>query len=283
MITYGVSTIFYMSSSLLVFKTADLVIGSLISSAAVSRFYIATTPALLLATFIQVFAQAMKPAVSDLDARDEHGRIEEMAILSQKYTLMAIIPGVTFLVLMGESFLRVWVGDRFPDPSSIAELAIVLQVLAIGSGLRLSQHTNFIVLVGKGNHRIFGMTALGMWLTSAALSIASVRYFGAGLTGIAWACAIPMAVVSITILPRHFIHAMEISLVRTIRGSWAPALYSTAPALIVLYAWSRLAPPDSWLTILAAVFGAAGLTVICGWFVGVTPSERAMLRRALPF
>ena len=279
MMTYGASTLLYMSSAVLIFKSADLVIGSQLSTASVSQFYIATTPVLLLATFIQVYAQAMKPAVSDLDARNDTGRIEQMAMLSQKYSLFAIIPGVAFLVLMGESFLKIWVGERMSDPSVIPELVLVLQALAIGTGLRLSQHTNFIVLVGKGSHRVFGLTGLAMWISSIFLAIAAERELGLGLVGIAWACACPMILVSTTILPVHFMREMGISLNKTLRESWGPAITSSVPGVVLLTAWSRFSPPETWFMLLLSVAVAAGATAVTAWYFGIKPAERSRLRR----
>jgi O-antigen/teichoic acid export membrane protein len=283
MMTYGVSTILYMSGAVLIFKSADLVIGSLISTADVSRFYIATTPVLLMIMFIQAFARAMKPAVSDLDARDEHARIEEMALLTQKYTLMSIIPGLAFLLIMGRAFLTVWLGERFPDPSVITELTMVLQALALGAALRLTQHTNFIILVGKGDHAVFGVSALFMIASCAALSVGSVLVLDAGIVGVAWSCSIPMAGISLIVLPIHFSRVMKLPLRRSARQSWLPAALASIPAIAVILLWNTTRPPQSWFEIIGAVSIAGAFTMGFGWFIALAPVERERLRRVLPF
>ncbi len=282
MMTYGVSTILYMSGAILVFKSADLVIGALISSASVSRFFIATTPVILLTTIVQVFAQAMKPAVSELDARDEHARIEEMALLAQKYTLFAIVPGVAFMLVMGGAFLDVWVGDRFPDEGVRRQLTTVLQILAIGAGLRLSQHTNFIVLVGKGRHRAYGIATAVMVTSAVVLQIAAVRAFEADLVGIALGCAIPMGAISALFLPAYFRQRMGIGFRASLRKSVLPALAATAPGVAVVVIWAALHLPASWPELLLAVATSGLATGLGAWLFALAPVERARLRRLLP-
>ena len=64
---------------------------------------------LLLSEFLQAFTAAIKPAVSDLDARDDHTRVKLIAFLTQKYSLLVLIPAAAFLIVMGREFLTVWV------------------------------------------------------------------------------------------------------------------------------------------------------------------------------
>ena len=282
MMTYGVSTILYMSGAILVFKSADLVIAALISTSAVSRFFIATTPVLLLTTIVQVFSQAMKPAVSELDALDDHARIEEMALVSQKFTLFAILPGLTFILVMGQEFLSVWVGSRFPDPEVLAELSTVLQILGIGAALRLTQHTNFIVLVGKGRHRAFGIGAGLMIFSCVLLETAAVLVFDGGLVGVALGCCLPMAIVSTVFLPAYFNRRMQITFAHTLRRSWFPATCACLPAALLLVAWKEYRPPTSWIELFMVVVATAFATGVTAWLVALEPLERARIRRILP-
>ncbi|MCB9892762.1 MAG: hypothetical protein H6833_14010, partial [Planctomycetes bacterium] len=126
MVGYGVNSSLYNSGAALAFKSADVLIASLIAASAVPRFFITATPILVLITLVQMLVRAIKPAISDLDARSDTARIEELALLSQKYTLILILPSVAFLVVMGHSFLTVWVGGQYPDPSTLEELASVM-------------------------------------------------------------------------------------------------------------------------------------------------------------
>lgn len=272
-----------MSGSFLVFKSADLIIASLISTGAVSRFFVAVTPALLMIIFIQSFAQAMKPAVSDLEARKGHNKIVELALISQKYSLIAIIPSVAFLLIMGNAFLTIWVGDQFSEPGTLKELTLALQAVTLGVGIRLTQHTNFIVLAGKGTHSIFGFSALFMIATCICLAIGSIKIFDGGIVGVAWACSLPMIFVSIVVLPIHFSRKMKLSLYLSARLSWFPAAIVSIPPIGLLFIWNEIHTPQTWLEIIAIVITIASTSSVFAWLIALTPAERARFRSVFHF
>ncbi len=281
MVGYGVSTILYMSGAVLIYKCGDLVIGSMLNASDVSRFFIATTPVLLLTTMVQVFAQAMKPAVSELDEMGDHARVEEIAILSQKYSLLALIPGAAFLLLMGRSFLEIWVGDRIAEASALQEMTLALSALTIGASLRLSQHTNFVVLLGRGDHRAYGVTALVSLASAAILAVLSIRVLDAGIAGVAIACALPMAVLSIALLPAYFHHRTGIPFTRMARRSLAPAAAATAPAVLVIALWQAWHPAVRWSELVGVVLVASVLTGIGTWLFALSDLERKRILRML--
>jgi O-antigen/teichoic acid export membrane protein len=282
MFGYGTNTVLYISGSILIIQSAELVLGTLLSATAVSRFHVAATPVLLLIMAIQVFTSAVKPAVSDLDARSDDSRIEEIALLTQKYTLAVIMIALAYLTIVGDRFFEVWLGDRYSDPTAIAELGGISAALALGAACRLSQHTNFTILVGKGMHRVFGFAAVGTAAISIILSILVVRFMDGGPISVAWACAVPMILTSIGFLPVYFNHVMRIPFARTIRDAWLPAGMAALPGVGVVLAADWFLAMNSWLE-LVSVMALAGLSVgVVGWFVALQPVERARFRAVLP-
>src|SRR4030043_357786 len=97
-----------------------------------------------------------------------------------------IIPGGVFLAVMRREFLWVWVGEKFAVPGVIDTMGTVMALLTVGYCLLLAQHSNFLVLVGRGQHRIFGILTALMALFCVLASILSVKVFHWGLIGIAW-------------------------------------------------------------------------------------------------
>jgi O-antigen/teichoic acid export membrane protein len=219
------------------------------------------------------------PAVSDLQARDDQVRIWETAFLAQKYSLLLILPAVCFFVVMGEAFLTMWVGHQITDPTIIHTLAAILALLAIGHGIRLSQHSNFLVLVGCGQHQIFGRLTACTALVVILLSILAVKVFKIGLVGIAWAHLLPLAVISGLVLPVYFSVKMGISIRRNIGRVWIPALRGSCPALLVILVWQTLAPPANWIHILAVVLTVGVVAFGGAWSLSLDRIERLRLKR----
>ncbi len=281
MLTYGINTCLYTTGGLLILKATDLVIAIFIGTAEVSQFAVAAAGIFLLAQLLRAFTAAIKPAVSDLDARQEHSHVREISFLMQKYSLLLIVPAACFFIVMGNDFLHVWVGEKFQDPNVVHSMAVILAVLTIGHGLRLAQYSNFLVLVGKGDHRIFGLLTVLTGLLSVSASVVCVKVFHLGLLAIAYASCLPMAIISGLALPIYFNAKMRISIRESVLRIWWPALLGCTPAMIVIVAWKYVGSPASWLSIATVVAMAAGLTCISAWRFSMTPLERQRLIKAL--
>lgn len=283
MLVYGINTFMYAMGAIIIYYASSLIIGIFIGTAQISQFTIASAAIILLSQFLQAFTAAIKPAVTDLDARNNASSVKEIAFLTQKYSLLLIIPGGCFLIAMGRDFLNVWVSDQFTDPKVIDSMAFILTILTVGHCLRLAQHSNFLVLVGRGQHKIFGILTALMALFCVLTSIISVKVFNLDLIGIAWSIFLPMVLTSVLILPIYFNRKMSISTLENIRSVWEPALLGSLPAVAMICIWKFVAAPDSWLEIVSVVIAAMVLTVIGGWFLSLKEVEKKrFIRIALP-
>lgn len=277
MLFYGMNTFLYAMGALIIYRASATITGIFLGTAQVAQLYTAAAGLLLLSEFLQAFTTAIKPAVSDLDARDDHARVKQIAFLTQKYSLLVLIPASAFLIVMGRQFLTVWVGAKFKDPAIIQSMATVLAILTAGYCLILSQHSNFLVLAGRGEHKVFGILTAVEAVLCVSSAVISVKVFDLGLKGIAWSNFMPMAVVAGVILPIYFNRKMKISAWDSLRHVWWPAILGGIPGVAILVLWKHLSPPDSWREILAVVAVTGAATAVFGWFVSLERSERTRL------
>ncbi|NLZ07566.1 MAG: oligosaccharide flippase family protein [Phycisphaerae bacterium] len=277
MLSYGTNTFLYAMGGLIVCKAGDLIAGIFLGTSAVSRFAVASAAVLLLSQLLQAFTAAIKPAVSELDTRDDHAKVKEIAFLTQKYSLLVLIPASAFLIVMGREFLSVWVGEKFSDPTVVGSLATVLAVLTAGHGLMLAQHSNFLVLTGRGEHGVFGALAAVTAILCIAGSVFAVKSLGWGLEGIAWFGFVPMAIVSGLVVPIYFNRRMKIATRESLVCVWRPALAGSLPAVAVIVAWKVLLPPDSWPALLGAIVASGAVACLCAWLFSIDPAERRRL------
>jgi O-antigen/teichoic acid export membrane protein len=283
MLAYGINTFMYAMGAIIIYHASNLIIGIFIGTAEITQFAIASAGVLLLNQLLAAFTAAIKPAVSDLDTRNDAAAVKEIAFLTQKYSLLLIIPAGCFLVAMGGDFLYIWVSDQFQDPKVIYTMAVILIILTVGHCLRMSQHSNFLVLVGRGQHKIFGILTALTALFCVMASVFSVKVLHWGLLGIAWSNSLPTALTSVLILPVYFNRKMHISTSENIQNVWKPALLGSLPAVAMICVWKYLAPPDSWPEIAGVVVAAMVLTVVGGWFLSLKEAERKrFIRIALP-
>jgi len=282
MMAYGINTFLYVAGVVIICQANAWVIGVTLDTALIPQFYAVTAAVLILYQFVQGFTRAVKPAVSDLDARDEHARIKEVAFLTQKYCLLLIIPGVCFLVVMGRQFLWLWVGERFENPAqTVDRMTKMMTILSVGLGLMFAQYSNFIVLVGRGDHKIFGILSICTAFACVVAAVFSVKVLNGGLVSVAWSTFVPTALISGLILPMYFNWKMNISLRESGSQVWLPALLGSLPGVLLICIWKHIAAPGSWLQIMAVVASVGVLTVAGSWFLGMGHLERRRFLRVI--
>jgi len=268
MLAYGFNTFNYILGALLLLKVGEVLIGIYRSAEEVAHYAIVTASVLTLTTVIEAFCAAIKPAASDLDASDDHVRLKELTLLSQKYSLFMILPSAAFLLVMGREFLLIWTHKDIPL------LPTVLAIVVVGHAFRLAQHSSFFVLVGKGEHRFFGRLMVIMAVGTVALGWASLAVLDWGLLGIACASAIPLVFGCGILLPRHVYKQLGIGWSESLRRVWLPSLGGTLPGVLLLVAWKLTMPPRGWPELLLVVVAVAATTFVAAWKLGLAETER---------
>ena len=274
MFAYGINTMLYGLGNMILTRASLIIIGIFMTAEDVADYYVVGVVLLAMLTgLVQSFTLATHPAVADLDTHDQQAKVREVASLTQKYSLIMLIPGISFLIIMGRDVLQVWLGPGFE------QLSIILTILAVGQFLRLAQHSNFSVLAGKGEHKIFGQLALVMSVSVIVLSVISVKILNMGLIGIALSNMVPMVIISGLILPIHCLGRLNISIRDNIRQVWWPALLGCTCTVILIGVWEYLYPPSSWLQIGMVIVAATVLTAVNVWFLSLTSMEKSRLLR----
>jgi hypothetical protein len=147
----------------------------------------------------------------------------------------------------------------------------------------LAQYSNFLVLVGKGDHKFFGLITVVTGLLCISASIISVKVFKLGLLGIAWSNCVPMALIFGIVLPVYFNMKMNISMRENIVRIWRPALLGSAPTVIVINLWKYFYSPASWMNIAAVIIFSMAITCISAWCLSMTSRERDRIIKSLKF
>ncbi len=268
MLAYGINTFLYGTGTLLTYKASELIIGSFLRTEDVALYSVAATGVLVLSTSIVSLCAVIKPATSDLDARGDAQTVRELAIASQKYTLFLILPSTACLVIMGKEFLGVW--TRLETP----ELPLILALLAISQAIQLAQHSNFVVMVGKGEHRFFGLCVGLIGVSTVGLGIMNTGLFHWGLLGVAVANLLPLVVVCGIIIPAHVNSNLGLSWRERALRVWKPVIAGCFPSVLLLFVWEQLHSPGTWGEIGAIVVLTFLLTAFAGWHLGLEQSER---------
>jgi O-antigen/teichoic acid export membrane protein len=271
MLLYGGNTFLYSTGAVIAYKASEVVVGVLRLPEDVANYAVAATGVLTLSAIVESLSAAIKPAVSDLDARDEAATIRALSLAAQKFALLVILPSTSFLVLMGVDFLRLWTGnDR-------TEVAVTMALLAVGQAFRLAQQSNFLVLVGKGEHRFFGRAVLGVGGLTIVLTLLAVGPLDLGVVGAAAASCVSWAVIAGLVIPAHVNRQLGIPRGERWRRVIRPAVLGAAPGIVLMALWRALHPPAGWGELLGVVAVVALCTAAAAWHLALEPAERARL------
>jgi len=281
MVAYGINSMLYAIGIMVFSKASSIIIGIFLGTAEISYFSVSLAGVLFLSQIIQTFSRAIKPAASDLGARDDNLRLNEMAYLSQKYSLLMLIPAGCFFIVMGKEFLTIWVGDAIGDVVVINMMATILAILTVANCLRLAQHSNYVVLVGIGEHRLFGVLMAVNAVLFIIFAIVCLKVFELGLISVAWSFFVPMILISGIFLPVYFRYKRQISFVENVKRTWYPAFLGSFPAVALIVLWKYLAPPASWLEIAAVVISVGIITLICSCFLSLSKNEKNRFKKLL--
>jgi O-antigen/teichoic acid export membrane protein len=268
MLGYGLNTFAYTVGALAVAKTGEVIIGAYLPPEHITYYSLALMPPMMISGLVESFAASIKPAVSDLDSRNDIGRIRELTLLTQKYVLLFVIPAMAFFLIIGNDFYRVWLHRE------MNQAVILLYILAPGHLVRAAQFPTFLVLAGRGEHRIFGLMTMVMGIGAIGLGLFFCRILGWGSQGVALGSTTAMAIVCGVVLPIHCAKQLGLAFRDFFRRTLLPATCGVTPGVMMLALW-KIGYPPTTLIELALVAASTGLVMLFSiWFLAFDKNER---------
>jgi len=229
---------------LLVYQSDKAIIGRFINMEAVGIYSVVAMIMFYYREFNGALVRILVPRFGYLDGLGN--REQKIALFMKSSNMMAnIASGIgVVMLLVGSSFIRLWVGTGFES----AYHALLL--LGLAHILYQSQTPSAAFLAGLGRQGIVAAFAVVEGISVVILSILFVQEYG--LTGVAAAIAIPIVIVGTIARPLYVCYAFNIRIseyyLKCILKPWALL------ALLGLGGW--LLRPQEFLTtwILLVVF-----------------------------
>jgi O-antigen/teichoic acid export membrane protein len=257
---FGQQSLFYASS---------VIIGALLSTASVTIYSIASRLVIYLYQLISEMVGVLAPTASHLEAKEDHGGIRDLLILSNKYALLVALPVASVFFALGEDFISLWMGRQYGHSAAVLHLLTAAILIHL---LRMPAET---VLLGMGRHRITALITFLQAIANIALSLLLVGRFG--MIGIALGQLIPAIICTGAALPVYFARHLDLSLKEYLKRSIPSPIAMQAPLLALLFCIRELAQPQS----LLIFFLEAGLALVLYGALALSFSTSPAERRAL--
>lgn len=252
---YSSTTFMIMVAGRLKFKTDEIVIGSMISAAAITYFNIGARIVDYAGGVVNSLAGNFLPVVSQSEATGNTGRLRKLFVAGNRLCAFTIFPITASLLILGKSVIEVWVGKKY-----IVTSYPVLVIMIIPSTIMFAQAVSGRVLFGMSKHRTWAWVTLIEGVCNLTLSIILV-HLGYGIIGDAWGTAIPLTCSFVLFMPRHLCRLLGIRLRTYLREAFVLPFLITVPLVLVLLLMKKWFIPHTYrqlgvqLAIGGAVYG----------------------------
>jgi O-antigen/teichoic acid export membrane protein len=256
-ISYSGTTFIIIVGGRLRFKTDALVIGTFVSTAAVTYFTIGSRLVDYASEVVSSLAQIFIPMSSQSQAKGDIDGLRKIFVVGNRACAFIIFPVTAVLTILGKSLIEVWVGAKYV-PTSYPVLLVLLYPMT----LMLAQSASGRTLWGMAKHRTWAWVVLAEGISNLVLSVILVRPYG--IMGDAIGTAIPLTCSMIFFLPLHLCRLLGIKLRTYLYRAFALPLALCAPLVAVLMLMQRWFVPHRLREIMlqgiiAGAVYAAGL------------------------
>jgi O-antigen/teichoic acid export membrane protein len=232
MASYSGVTLIIMIAGRLKFKTDTIVIGTMLSAAAITYFNIAGRMVDYAGEIVIALAQNFLPMASRSEAKGSMDNLRKVFVTGNRLCAFTIFPVSAVLLILGKSIIEVWVGHKY-----IATSYPVLVILIIPSTLMWAQSASGRVLFGISKHRTWAFVTLAEGISNLILSILLVHPYG--IIGDAMGTAIPLTCSMVFFMPGHLCKQLGIRLGTYLREAFVLPVLVSAPLVLVLLLMRR--------------------------------------------
>jgi O-antigen/teichoic acid export membrane protein len=209
------------------------------------------------------------PAASDLNARNEAARLQELYLVGTKYFLLAYAFVAGAMLLFGKQFIFLWLGSGFEQS------ALIMSVLVLGTLYQSQNMVAHVILPAMGRLRAFTWIMAAYPVVNVAFSVILLNKYG--LIGVAFGTLGSYLLLE-TIFIFFITSILKVTIGRLIVTCHLPVLIILSPAMLIGYYFNVMVARTSWVALFlcATVFSLSFAGALFSY--GLSRPERARIR-----
>ena len=215
--------------------TDDLVVGALLSAEAVTFYAIGGRFIEYLGQLSASFAQTFMPMASNLAAQGRQDQLRCLLISKRPEPRASLLVSLTVggaLFFRGSTFIGLWMGHQFAQPSGRILRILLLSTIAL-AGNRVGGN----IVLGLGKHKPLAVWQSFEAAVNLTLSIYLVRKIG--MDGVAWGTVLPSLVSQIVLWPRYLSKLLDLAVWSYFRECWIRTALAIAPFCLACFCMDR--------------------------------------------
>jgi O-antigen/teichoic acid export membrane protein len=221
----------------IIYYTDNIVVGALISVAAVTFYAIGGSLIEYLRQILISMTGTFMPLTGSLEARGEGDKLRRLLVEGTRFSFLLSLPIVVALFFRGETFIRLWMGAQYgPISGRVLRILLLAQVFAIANS------TTVNMVFGLGKHQRPTLWAAGEAVANLSLSIVLSHHIG--VYGVAVGTLIPRVLVNVLLWPRYICKIVDMKLRRYLWQSWIRPVSAAVPFAIACWLADRYWPAE---------------------------------------
>jgi len=210
------------ATSQVIYYTDNLIVGAFLSAEAVTFYAIGGRFIAYLGELGASLSQTFMPVASNLAAQNQRDQLRRLLIQGTRAAILVSLPVGGALFFRSSTFVGLWMGQQYAQPSGHILRILLLSTLAI-AGNRVGAN----IVFGLGKHRPFALWQSCEAVANLTLSIYLVRKIG--IDGVAWGTVLPSLVSQIVLWPRYLSKLLGLTVWSYFRECWIRPALATAP------------------------------------------------------
>jgi len=277
---YGAAAFVCTTADRIIGQASFLLVGALVSVAAVTVYSVGSMLVAYTATFIGHIPTTFFPTVQRAAARDDLEEVRWYYLRQVRLAFAVGLPAYVGYMVFGETFIRLWMeGPEFPD-ASVVQAAAVMALLGLSKAVNLVTIGSESVLAATGHVRLAAVLAVAEAVANLGLSVLIVLYTPWGLVGIAAGTLAACLLVRPVLVPYLAMRKAKLRSGPHLKAAGAGLLTGAAAAAWFLVVRSVL-PAASWplfgVQVALALVGYAPIALV----LAVPAEDRRRLLRVM--
>jgi O-antigen/teichoic acid export membrane protein len=242
-----------------IYYTDNLVVGAVVSVAAVTFYTIGGSLIEYLRTIVASLTVTFLPLASRYQAAGEFSQLRKLLQWGTRIAIGVALPVQIALFFRGKTFINLWMGPEYGSSSGR-----VLQILLIAQLFTVANSTSMNMILGMAKHRKVAIWAGGEAIANLVLSVLLARRLG--MYGVAIGTVIPSVISQAFLWPRYMCKLVDAPLGWYLSRTWIASFAAGIPFGLACWLTERHWPVQNlalFFIQIASVLPVYLITIFC--------------------
>lgn len=220
--------------------TDNLVVGAFTSATAVTFYAIGGSLIMYARQIVAAMTTTFSPLASTYEAQGRDQDLRRLLIHGTRAALLVSLPIELALFQRGETFISLWMGPQYAQPSgTVLRILLISLIACTGSAACCG------IVYGMEKHKRIAMWAIVEAVANLSLSIFLVRRIG--IYGVAWGTTIPSLVIETLLWPPYICSLVKMRVGSYLWQTWGRTCLAAVPYALGCYMAERYWPASNML------------------------------------